>query len=608
MIEFDIDPQFSDDLQPATFEEAITATGFGKFNMALMIINLFPSIAEIFEVVAISYVLPIAQCDLNLTLKDKGMLNSMAFAGMATSAIFWGQLCDTIGRRNIIIYGYFVGGGFAILASLTTNITVLSIAKFFGGFIINGPYSASVSHLSEFHSSKYRARVQMVRGAMVSSAFIILPLLAWGVLPRNLDFVAFGLIGYHSWNVFLFICALPAIISGMAYYFMPESPKFLMTLGRNDEALEVFRKVYEMNTGFSKETYPIKHLVKETYLNNNEVNAKKTFNVIQQVFLQMKPFLTSPHINRILLICSNTFFLTMSMNLVKLWLPQIFQATSDHQMSENSNNTDVCSIFEELRHSNISVDDGCSVNLDNTSVYVNSIIVGITAVITFCFAGTLVNLLGKKTLTIIFSFASGCSCCSVYLSPNSLTMMILYSLDLSLGCIADNVLTTTTLELFPTTLRTSALCLHLMFGRFGTVVGNIILSQLLQIGCAPPIFFLGCLVFVSLMLTTLYPKDVTSTEIQKERSLSSITKKIPIIKESPKPGPRSECDYFWPNINTYNDIEETIDLCETCQTNEYDGKPEDPNFMLIPTPTKPFEILQQASEEVIYQSRSIFIV
>ncbi|KAG5873683.1 hypothetical protein JTB14_026577 [Gonioctena quinquepunctata] len=249
----------------------------------------------------------------------------------------------------------------------------------------------------------------------------------------------------------------------------------------------------------------IKHLVKETYLNNNEVNAEKSSNVILQGFLQMKPFLTSPHINRIFLICSNTFFLTMSMNLVKLWLPQIFQVTSDHQISESSNNTDVCSIFEELKNANISVDDGCTVNLDNTSVYVNSIIVGTAGVITFCLAGTLVNLLGKKTLTILFSFASGCFCCSVYFSPNSLIMMILYSMDVSLGCIADNVLTTITLELFPTALRTSALCLHLMFGRFGTVVGNIILPHLLQIGCAPPVFFLGCLIFVSLTLTTFYP-------------------------------------------------------------------------------------------------------
>lgn len=39
--------------------------------------------------------------------------------------------------------------------------------------------------------------------------------------------------------------------------FLPESPKFLMAQGRNDEALEAFKAVYAANTGNSKETYPV---------------------------------------------------------------------------------------------------------------------------------------------------------------------------------------------------------------------------------------------------------------------------------------------------------------------------------------------------------------
>lgn len=37
----------------------------------------------------------------------------------------------------------------------------------------------------------------------------------------------------------------------------PESPKFLMTMGRNEEALKVFRKVYAMNTGNDPDTFPV---------------------------------------------------------------------------------------------------------------------------------------------------------------------------------------------------------------------------------------------------------------------------------------------------------------------------------------------------------------
>lgn len=61
----------------------------------------------------------------------------------------------------------------------------------------------------------------------------------------------------HSWNVYLFVCAFPSLIGGIAFIFMPESPKFLMSVGRNEEALRVFQLVYSLNTGKMKETYPV---------------------------------------------------------------------------------------------------------------------------------------------------------------------------------------------------------------------------------------------------------------------------------------------------------------------------------------------------------------
>ncbi|XP_018305677.1 uncharacterized protein [Mycetomoellerius zeteki] len=66
---------------PADFERAIIATGYGKFNYLLLLAVLPASFSSIFSSSAMSYVLPSAECDLQLTMFDKGLLNSMAFAG-----------------------------------------------------------------------------------------------------------------------------------------------------------------------------------------------------------------------------------------------------------------------------------------------------------------------------------------------------------------------------------------------------------------------------------------------------------------------------------------------------------------------------------------------
>lgn len=55
--------------------------GYGKFNFLLLLAVLPASFASIFSSSAISYVLPSAECDLGLSMFDKGLLNSMTFAG-----------------------------------------------------------------------------------------------------------------------------------------------------------------------------------------------------------------------------------------------------------------------------------------------------------------------------------------------------------------------------------------------------------------------------------------------------------------------------------------------------------------------------------------------
>lgn len=67
----------------------------------------------------------------------------------------------------------------------------------------------------------------------------------------------------HSWQIFLAVASIPSLSAGVAVLFLPESPKFLMSKGRNEEALQVLRKIYIINHGNARGSYPIKELVQE---------------------------------------------------------------------------------------------------------------------------------------------------------------------------------------------------------------------------------------------------------------------------------------------------------------------------------------------------------
>lgn len=57
--------------------------------------------------------------------------------------------------------------------------------------------------------------------------------------------------------MFLSMCCLPSLLGAILVLFLPESPKFLMSRGRNEEALAVFQTIYKWNTGKCRKEYPV---------------------------------------------------------------------------------------------------------------------------------------------------------------------------------------------------------------------------------------------------------------------------------------------------------------------------------------------------------------
>lgn len=80
------------------------------------------------------------------------------------------------------------------------------------------------------------------------------PLLGLVVLTRSFKWSFFdGSFVYMPWRMFLFINALIPGIGCIGTMFLPESPKFLLAIGKPKETLDIMRKMYACNTGNSKE-------------------------------------------------------------------------------------------------------------------------------------------------------------------------------------------------------------------------------------------------------------------------------------------------------------------------------------------------------------------
>lgn len=116
-------------------DELLLFLEFGKFNYFIIFISGLILFAVVMETLGISFVLPVSQCDLNLTTQEKGILSTVAFLGIILSLHLWGYLADTQGRRRIIQPALLVAFCLSVCSSFTSNFYILATLRFLNGFL-----------------------------------------------------------------------------------------------------------------------------------------------------------------------------------------------------------------------------------------------------------------------------------------------------------------------------------------------------------------------------------------------------------------------------------------------------------------------------------------
>lgn len=118
-----------------TFEDALIRTGFGKFSLILVVLTGCILGCVVLETVSINFILPVAQCDLNLSTHDKGILSAIGFVGMIVSSHLWGFLADTKGRKTVIVPTLFIAFGITVISSFAKSFWFLVLMRFLNGFL-----------------------------------------------------------------------------------------------------------------------------------------------------------------------------------------------------------------------------------------------------------------------------------------------------------------------------------------------------------------------------------------------------------------------------------------------------------------------------------------
>jgi putative MFS transporter len=181
---------------------------------------------DFFDFLLIAFVLAFIVKDWNLTYGESGAILLASGISAPLGSVFYGWLADKIGRRKVMIgtiLNFSIATGLMAL-SPEHGVVFLVICRILVGFGVTGMYTVDIAVVQEFVPASKRGWITGLTTTMLPAGFLLGALL--GLYVET----------YIGWRGLFAIGLLPAGLSLLIRAWVPESPHWLISVGRFEEA------------------------------------------------------------------------------------------------------------------------------------------------------------------------------------------------------------------------------------------------------------------------------------------------------------------------------------------------------------------------------------
>lgn len=436
-----------------TPEEALSAIGFGKFQGLLLVYAGLGWMSEAMEMMLLSVVGVAVQSEWGISPRDESLLSSVVFAGMLFGAYFWGVISDGYGRRKGYLGATITIAVAGFCSTFSPNYKTLLFSRCLLGFGIGGGHVFALC-LLEFIPTPNRGAWSLALTSFFSCGNVLEAAFAWIIMPRL------------GWRWLIALSCLPSLLVLLLSVFTPESPRYLYTKGRIQEA----QKILETAARINKKNLPPGYLVPEAPRPNADAENVPTLSTSllkksaeprdnQQTWVLSFLALFSPQLRKTTLL---------------LWIANFADTFSYYGVvlmtSELSNQHSICGTANFLK------------NMKNGNLYVDIFITTLAELPGLIICATIVDRLGRKV-----TMKAMCILGSLFLLPLAIQQNEIVTTALLFGArmfvsSTVNVMTTYLREVYPTSVRSTGVGIATSMGRVGGIVCPLVAVGLVR-GC-----------------------------------------------------------------------------------------------------------------------------
>ncbi|MFE1962062.1 sugar porter family MFS transporter [Streptomyces sp. NPDC059479] len=190
---------------------------------------------------------------------------AIALIGCAIGAATAGRIADRIGRIRCMQISAALFTVSAVGSALPFDIYDLAVWRIIGGFAIGMASVIGPAYIAEVSPAAYRGRLGSFQQAAIVVGIAISQLVNFGILQLAGGDQRGRLLGLEAWQWMLGVMVVPALLYGMLTLAIPESPRYLISVGRTRRAKEVLAEVENKDIDLDARVAEIEHAMRREH-------------------------------------------------------------------------------------------------------------------------------------------------------------------------------------------------------------------------------------------------------------------------------------------------------------------------------------------------------
>ena len=356
----------------------------------------------------------------HLTPLQQQMISSIWFSGALISYFITGAVGDSFGRKPILIFCASIRTVSALLMGFSPTFPVLLLSRFLSSVGAAGSFNTMLPLLFEFTPPANRAKCKQFLALLWNAGVFYMSISAYFLSKRSWRFLSAA-----------FIPSIPLLL--WLSQDLKESPKFLQSFGRQEEAQLVLRHVATVNGRFQEAISDISRLKRPIFSSSFKSGV---FSTGYRSIFTPKLFKTTAVIATLNLILTLTYY------------GLAFGGSSDGLVKGHN-------------------------------VFAEQIAASLFEIPGILLLSPLANTLGRKASMIILLLAFAASCIALGILPSSSSSLrfLAYLCARLSGQAASNLKWILNAEAYPTSCRAAGLSFASIAGQIGGILGPTLIAS-----------------------------------------------------------------------------------------------------------------------------------